>query len=155
MSRRFWLFGLPLAIAIAGGAIWTLMAREHPPGDPDDAEQVALGAALYGRSCARCHGEDMSGELGWVAKETDLSAEEINRVTKTMDDVAPAHDASGRTSRHDDAALFAIIQKGPEAVLNKTQSRMPAFGGELPDDDIWAIVAFMKSQWQDGGGAAN
>lgn len=25
---------------------------------------------------------------------------------------------------------------------------MPAFGGKLSDDDIWAVLAFIKSHWK-------
>lgn len=156
MSRRFWLFGLPLlAISIvAGGAAWTLMAREHPPGDPDDAEQVIVGKAVYGRDCARCHGNDLSGEFGWLKKESeaDLSEAEIERMLRSLDDVAPAHDSSGTTWRHDDDTLFSIIKDGPAVALAKLDSRMPGFHDRLSDDEIWAIVAFLKSRWQDDRG---
>ncbi|MGI9509126.1 MAG: c-type cytochrome [Geminicoccaceae bacterium] len=148
MSRRFWLFGLPLLVALgAAGATWTLMAREHPPGDPRDEEQVAVGSALYEWNCARCHGKDLGGELGWVQETTDLTNEQISDVAEKLNDVAPAHNESGQTSRLDDAMLFRIIDEGPGKVLDKPNSRMDGFNDQLSGGEIWAIIAFMKSHW--------
>lgn len=157
MSRRLWLFGLPLlAISVvAGGAALTLLAKEHAPGDPDDAEQVLVGKAVYGRDCTRCHGEDLGGEFGWLKKENEanLSEEEIDRMLKSIGDVAPAHDDSGTTWRLDDGTLFSIIKDGPKVALAKPESRMPAFQDRLDDREIWSVVAFLKSQWQEDRGA--
>jgi len=157
MSRRFWLFGLPLIAlsAIAGSAAWTLMAREHPLGDPKDPEQVIVGQAVYGRDCARCHGNDLGGEFGWLKRENevDLSEAEVDRMLENLDDVAPAHDNSGKTWRHDDDKLFSIIKDGPAVALSKQDSRMPGFHDRLSDSEIWAVVAFMKSHWHEDRGA--
>ncbi|MDH3662354.1 MAG: c-type cytochrome [Alphaproteobacteria bacterium] len=151
MSRRFLFLAFPLLAAVAAvGAAWTLMAREHPPGDPADEEQVAVGGALYGWNCARCHGEDLGGELGWVAEETNLSDEQVRDVAERLGDVAPAHDDKGQTSRLDDATLFRVIDEGPATVLDKPNSRMSGFHGHLSDGEIWAIIAFMKSHWVEG-----
>lgn len=156
MSRRFWLFGLPVVlVAAVAGVTWTLMAREHPPGDPQDAEQVAVGAALYAWNCARCHGEDLGGELGWAQEVTGLSDEEIEDVAKRIGDVAPAHDEHGSTSRLPDDMLFKIIDEGPETVLDKPDSRMPGYNDRLAEEEIWAIIAFMKSHWEQMEAAAN
>ncbi len=148
MSRRFWTVGLPVAaIAAAAGAAWTLMAREHPPGDPADTEQVAIGEALYEWNCARCHGADLGGELGWAQEAAGLSDEEVDEIAERLGDVAPAHDESGQTGSYEDATLFRIIDEGPESVLGKADSRMPAFHDRLADEEIWAIIAFMKTHW--------
>lgn len=156
MSRRSWLFGLPLlAVVIVAGAAWTWTARQYSSGDPADAGQVAVGAALYDWNCARCHGEDLGGELGWVQETTDLTDEDIEKVAEKLGDVAPAHDESGRTARLDDAVLFRIIDEGAAEVLDKPNSRMIGFGDHLADDEIWAIIAFMKKHWQEIGLAAD
>ena len=153
MSRSVWLFGLPLLVvaAIAGGAAWTLMASNQTMGDPDDPEQVLVGEAVYSRDCARCHGDDLSGEFGWLKKETevDLSETEINAMLESLDDVAPAHDSSGKTWRHNDETLFSIIKDGPAIALSKDDSRMPGFEDRLIDEEIWAVVAYLKSHWQE------
>jgi mono/diheme cytochrome c family protein len=149
-----WRGGLPLVL-VAGlaGVAWALIAWEHPPGDPGDAEQVALGAALYAWNCARCHGEDMSGELGWAQRQMGLSDQEIREVAARVGDVAPAHDEHGDTRRLDDDQLFAVIHDGPEAALGKPESRMSGFKEELAEDEIWAIIAFMKSHWPEAESA--
>lgn len=156
MGRRLLFFALPVVAAVAAaGAAWTLMAREHPPGDPADNEQVAVGAALYAWNCARCHGDDLGGELGWAQKETGLSDEEVEAIAEKLGDVAPAHDQGGSTARLDDAVLFDVIAQGPEKVLNKPDSRMSGFKDRLAEDEIWSIIAFMKSHWEADAATAN
>ena len=151
MSRRSWSLGLPLlAAAIAAGAAWTWAARELAPGDPADIDQVALGAALSTTGTvpgvmARISAASLAGR----EEATDLTDEEIEKVAERLGDVAPAHDDSGRTSRLDDAALFKIIDEGAAAVLDKPNSRMSGFGDQLAEEEIWAIIAFMKRHWQD------
>ncbi len=149
MRRRLLFFVIPLmAVVVAVGAAWKLMAREHPPGDPADEEQVVIGSALYSWNCARCHGDDLSGELGWAKKESGFSGEVVNEVAERLGDIAPAHDKSGSTSRLEDAALFTIIDEGPAKILDKPDSRMPGFHDRLSEGEIWSVIAFMKSNWQ-------
>lgn len=148
MSGRLGLSALTIIVlASAAGATWTLMAREYPPGDPGDADQVSVGAALYDWNCARCHGDDLGGELAWVKAEAGVSEEDVEAIAGKLSDVAPAHDDSGSTSRLSDPVLFKIIDEGPEKVLNKTDSRMSGFHDRLAEEEIWSIIAFMKSHW--------
>lgn len=63
---------------------------------------------------------------------------------------APPHDESGHTWHHTDEVLFGITKHG--LVPGKYgppdyESDMPAFGGKLSDDEIWAVLAFIKSHW--------
>ena len=64
---------------------------------------------------------------------------------------APPHDETGHTWHHDDAMLIDYIRRGGQAVLDgmgvRMTSGMPAFGGILEDDDIAAILAYIKSTW--------
>jgi mono/diheme cytochrome c family protein len=61
---------------------------------------------------------------------------------------APPHDASGHTWHHPDDVLFGITKRGlaPYAPPGYV-SDMPAFGGTLSDDEIRAVLAYIKSQW--------
>jgi len=63
---------------------------------------------------------------------------------------APPHDASGHTWHHPDSVLFGITKHG--LVPGKYappgyQSDMSAFAGVLPDEEIWAVLAYIKSSW--------
>jgi mono/diheme cytochrome c family protein len=61
---------------------------------------------------------------------------------------APPHDASGHTWHHGDEILFRLTKDGVAAVVGGGyQSDMPAFGETLGDDEIRAILAFIKSTW--------
>ena len=151
MGRRIWFVGLPAALAVLVGiSTLTLKALQHAPGDPADPDQVADGAALYGWNCSRCHGRDLGGEFSWAFEGSNLSNEEVDAIVTKIDDIAPAHDERGSTSRLDDEALFKIIADGPKEALQKPDSRMPGFSDRLEDEQIWAVIAFMKSHWQEG-----
>ena len=93
--------------------------------DPDNAAQVALGQNIYATRCASCHGADLAGTTA-----------------------ASALDASGPAVRRDDTWLFTTIKQGGQATAAPgTTSLMPAFGGGLSDEQIWAAIAFVKSTW--------
>jgi mono/diheme cytochrome c family protein len=105
--------------------------------DPRDAALVARGAAVYARECAACHGAKLEGQPDWRKRRTD------GRLP------APPHDESGHTWHHPDAVLFAIIKQGlvPPYAPKDYTSDMPAYVGRLADDEIWAVLAFIKSYW--------
>jgi len=114
------------------------MNIETSPADPDDARQVARGKSIYGQHCASCHGARLEGHTSWQKKLPN------GRMP------APPHDASGHTWHHPDAVLFGITKRG--LVPGKYappgyQSDMPAYAGMLTDDEIWAVLAFIKSHW--------
>lgn len=62
---------------------------------------------------------------------------------------APPHDETGHTWHHPDSVLFGIVKQGlvPPYAPSDYQSDMPAFQNKLTDDDIWAVLAFIKSHW--------
>ncbi|ALD90605.1 hypothetical protein CR3_1373 [Cupriavidus gilardii CR3] len=63
---------------------------------------------------------------------------------------APPHDASGHTWHHADAVLFAITKHGLVPGVTAPAgyvSDMPAF--DRSDDDIVAVLAYIKSTWPD------
>lgn len=104
--------------------------------DPDDPDQVALGREIYATHCASCHGANLEGQPDWRSRRPD------GRLP------APPHDASGHTWHHPDAVLFQITRQGPAAIVGGSYaSDMPGFGGVLPDVEIHAVLAFIKSTW--------
>ena len=125
------------ATGIGGLAAWLIWPSASGPGaNPNDARQVALGDAVYQDHCASCHGRDLEGQPDWQTRRPD------GRMP------APPHDASGHTWHHADDQLFEIVKSGvgrfaPEGY----ESDMPAFDGVLADEEIWAVLVFIKSTW--------
>jgi mono/diheme cytochrome c family protein len=102
----------------------------------DDAATIARGEMLYAGRCASCHGAKLEGQPDWK------SLLPSGRMP------APPHDASGHTWHHPDGVLFRITKEGPAAVVDGGyESDMPGFGDILGDEDIRAVLAFIKSTW--------
>lgn len=139
VSAAFWLFVLATLVAVIA-----LVTREYlkagaaQRADPGDPKLVERGRPVYEAHCAACHGARLEGQPNW----------EIRLPNGRMP--APPHDASGHTWHHPDAILFGITRHG--LVPGKYappgyQSDMPAFGGKLSDEEIAAVLAFIKSNW--------
>lgn len=92
---------------------------------------------MYAQHCASCHGVNLEGQPNWRQRRAD------GRLP------APPHDESGHTWHHADRLLFAITKQGlvPPHAPAGYASDMPAFAGRLSDDEIWAVLAFLKSRW--------
>lgn len=124
-----------LAIAIIA-ALWSDNPKSMA--DPENTQQLARGKLVYEQRCAACHGSNLEGQPDWQKRLPS------GRMP------APPHDASGHTWHHPDEVLFGIIKHG--LVPGKYappgyQSDMPGFGNILPDEDIWAVLAKIKSSW--------
>jgi mono/diheme cytochrome c family protein len=118
----------------AGVVYW--QGQALAPGDASDPEQVAFGGRVYGRICSSCHGANLDGQLGWE--------EPMNDGTR----LAPAHNEGGGTWHHSDEILFQVVKFGGDVLkTDGATSRMPAFENKLTDDEIWAVIAFIKSSW--------
>jgi mono/diheme cytochrome c family protein len=124
-----------IATAVAGVGLYTLVTPQEVrlDADPTNLAQVAVGEKLYRAHCASCHGRALEGEENWRQQRADGSFP------------APPHDETGHTWHHADGQLFDITKRGG-AVYNP-RSAMPGFGGTLGDDEIWSILAYIKSRW--------
>jgi len=129
-------------LLVAGVVAWVVAAepQDNPDGltflgAPVTAEQVALGQDLYAANCASCHGANLEGQPDWRRRNED------GRMP------APPHDASGHTWHHADRQLFTITKLGVGAIVPGYESDMPAFEGILSDDEITAVLAYIKSTW--------
>lgn len=125
--------GLALSLVSLGGS----GASKQPSGSDIDA-----GAVLYAENCASCHGENLEGQPDWQLSNDDGTLP------------APPHDQTGHTWHHGDALLFDYTKQGGQAAMavrgvTGFTSGMPAFGETLSDQDIWNILAFIKSTWPD------
>ncbi|WP_157019378.1 c-type cytochrome [Mesorhizobium xinjiangense] len=104
-------------------------------GQPVTSEQIALGQEVYAENCASCHGASLEGQPNWKRRL------ENGRMP------APPHDESGHTWHHSDQDLFAITKLGVGGVVPGYESDMLAFGEILTDEEIAAVLAFIKSTW--------
>jgi mono/diheme cytochrome c family protein len=104
-------------------------------GEPATAEAIAAGEKLYALNCASCHGVSLEGQPNWRRRLDN------GRMP------APPHDRSGHTWHHSDRDLFAITRLGVGGVVAGYESDMPAFGDVLSDDEIAAVLIFIKSTW--------
>jgi mono/diheme cytochrome c family protein len=120
------------AIAVAGLG-YLAFATLGKTSDP----QLVAGKQLYAVNCAGCHGADLEGQPDWMTRLPN------GRLP------APPHDASGHTWHHSDKQLFTITKFGLEAISPGYESDMPAFQGVLSDEEITAILEYIKSTWPD------
>ena len=130
------------ALAAAGLGAWAL-GRDATAGvalAPDDPEVVALGRAVHAAQCAACHRAGLEGQPDWRSPGSDGLLP------------APPHDETGHTWHHPDAVLFALTREGPAAYVGGGHaSAMPGFGDALGDalgdEEIVAVLSFIKSTW--------
>ncbi|MDK1489834.1 cytochrome c [Sinorhizobium sp. 7-81] len=137
MRRTSVLFAA-LGAAAAGLGLawaWPFLAAQMAGGDAT-AATIALGKTLYAERCAACHGAKLEGQRDW---KSPLPSGRMP---------APPHDAAGHTWHHPDGVLFRITREGASAVVGGGyQSDMPGFGNVMSDDEIRAVLAFIKTTW--------
>lgn len=103
----------------------------------DDLAIVAAGEVVYQSQCAACHGQYLEGQSDWRSRDE-------NGLLR-----APPHDATGHTWHHADDLLFELTKYGPGAVLRDGTYKtvMPAFEATLTDEQIIAVLSFIKNTW--------
>ena len=99
-------------------------------------DQLARGEVLYRADCQSCHGDARTGE-GHLPG-------------------VPVHGPTGHTWHHSDRNLTEIILDGSGAMGEMMWRMMgtpagtpgmPAWRGKLSEDDIAAILAYIKAGW--------
>ncbi|NOX92251.1 MAG: cytochrome c [Gammaproteobacteria bacterium] len=100
-------------------------------------DQLKRGELVYQRFCSLCHGAKLEGQENWRIRKPDGKLP------------APPHDETGHTWHHADELLFGITKKGmvPPYAPPDYKSDMPAWEGTLNDNDIRAVIAYIKSRW--------
>ncbi len=92
------------------------------------AQSIAAGATLYPRHCAGCHGAEGRGDGALAAGSA----------------VPPADLSAPHLWEHADGEMFWWLAhgiEGPEGGLV-----MPGFSGKLGDDDLWALIDFVRAR---------
>ena len=104
-----------------------------------DNATLELGATVYAANCANCHGANLEGQAEWKTPNEDGTWK------------APPHDESGHTWHHPDDYLLDRIYNGTEGLdaAMQADSNMPAYKDMLTDEEITAVLEFIKSQWPD------
>jgi len=104
---------------------------------PDNLAVVDQGEIIYQQHCAACHGAELGGQPNWRQRDTNGLLP------------APPHDETGHTWHHADDLLFEITKYGAARVINDPtyQSAMPAYENVLSDQEIIAVLSFIKSSW--------
>ena len=114
-------------LAIAAGLLAVLgvrLALDRREAAPSPSavpiEVLAEGEALYAESCATCHGDDREGFAQPAVP-------------------APPLDGSAHSWHHSDEQILSLIRQGG--------SMMPAVGANWDDDEIEAVLAYVKNGW--------
>lgn len=116
---------------VLGTSAVLLIACNRPGLTRGPSEEATLGKALYDQYCASCHGFDGEGQPDWKVPGADGVYP------------APPHAADGHTWHHADQLLLEIIANGG----SRPNSGMPGFRQQLTDEEMSAILAYIKTFW--------
>ena len=125
----------PMPPTVAVPTEETAVFSPPPTLNPDE---IALGQTVYAANCADCHGVNLKGEADWKIKNDDGSFR------------SPPHDETGHTWHHPDEELLEAIRLGGarfEGMNIDVKSTMPAFGESLTEEEITAVLTYIKSTW--------
>lgn len=100
------------------------------------SESYVLGQTVYEAQCASCHGIEGEGQFPDAPLEPDITGRYG----------APPHDETGHTWHHDDDLLIQIIREGGMGDPVNFYT-MPALESVLSDEEIEAVLAYIKTMW--------
>jgi len=126
----------PLFLLLIVFVFWLLTACDQQPKIERTytAEQVALGAKVFAKHCATCHGAKAQGLVeDWQTPLDDGSYP------------APPLDGTGHAWHHDMPVLLEIVQQGGALY----EGSMPAFAVLLQENEQRAAIAWLQSLWSD------
>lgn len=97
-------------------------------------EQVELGAQVFARNCAVCHGENAEGTVAdWRERLADGSFP------------PPPLNGSAHAWHHPRSVLLRVINEGGIPLGGK----MPAFADVLNEEEKLAAIAYFQEFWSD------
>lgn len=101
---------------------------------PDvDTATLAMGQQLFLQHCAQCHGEKAGGAPNWQQPDPEGKYP------------APPLNGTGHAWHHPMQALRHTIRQG----TIRMGGNMPAWGSELTNEQIDAIIFWFQFQWPD------
>ena len=138
-----WAAGLLALLLVAGAGYFSMRTSNRQAAAPlhslrpDDPQVLRVGARIYAQQCAACHGAKGEGQPDWRDRGPDGLLP------------APPQDATGHNWQHPGEQLFAITQQGLAQLIKQPDYRtaMPIYGGVLSDDEIVAVLSWIKAQW--------
>lgn len=134
-QRQFLILAIVVAVLLSASSALYFNSR-GPSQRLNDTQRIARGQDVYATYCASCHGANLEGQDNWQQRGVDGLLP------------APPHDASGHTWHHPDQLLFKITKLGTAALVGGDyKSTMMGFGDQLSDEDIDAVIGFIKSRW--------
>lgn len=141
MSKVRWVVVFAaLGVAVLAATVYlTSVGKDDGFIDPSANQgRITLGKTVYAANCAACHGANLQGQANWRERLAN------GRLP------APPHDKTGHTWHHPDRLLIDMVKNG--LVPGRTappgyESDMPAYAGILSDEEIVAVIAYIKSTW--------
>ena len=101
-----------------------------------DSSIIESGKQIYAKNCASCHGINLEGQKNWMSRLPDGLMP------------APPHDETGHTWHHSDRFLFMVTKYGIEELIGeKYLNNMPVYKDILSDEEIIAVLSYIKSTW--------
>jgi mono/diheme cytochrome c family protein len=91
---------------------------------PTTPASITAGAAAYKKYCSFCHGATGKGDGPLAPKDVEVA------------DLSDATWDHGST----DGEIFTFLQNG-----GGPNSKMVAFKGKMPDQDMWHIINYLRS----------
>ncbi len=141
MAIRITIISVIAISLVAIGVLWVNQTQSQvKPGalfSPGNATVVANGLRIYTESCAACHGANLEGQANWQSPGADGLLP------------APPHNESGHTWHHTDKVLFDLTKTGLAKFIDDDtyKTNMPIFDGVLSDQEIIAVLSYVKSTW--------
>ena len=103
---------------------------------PQQADAAKSGRTMFVANCAGCHGAVGEGQPDWHIRKADGTLP------------APPLNGDGHTWHHSDGLLYRIVRDGgAELAVPGFNSGMPPFGEILSQQEIIAVLTYVKSLW--------